>query len=281
MSHLSLISLVLTRISGFFIIWAGLWCAIAFPLFRKYAWRPFRPIASDQKLTLLVPLYLLAPIIVWGAQRVTGQSWPSIGVEWTTGSGRSLLYGWGLAVMGLLAIVLVKRGCHLVTFRIPADLTSSLPAQLRTVFTMLGLVPLALWLGGIEELVFRGWLQTQLEIVWSPIVAAVLGSGIFAIAHLIWDGRAGLKQQPGLFILGLVLVLARWADGGNLALAWGLHAGWVWGLAGLGEFMQPEPVANKPVWLTGITAQPLTDVFDMGLMGVTAGLIWITAFGLG
>lgn len=281
MSHISPISLVLTRIGGFFVIWAGLWCAIAFPLFRKYDWRPFRPIAPDQKLTLLVPLYLLAPIMVWGAQRVTGQSWRSIGVEWTMASGRSLLAGWGLAVMGLLVIVLVKRGCQLVTFRMPAEATRSMQARLRTALTVVGLVPLALWLGGIEELVFRGWLQTQLDMAWIPWVAAVLGSGVFAIAHLIWDGRAGLRQQPGLFVLGLVLVLARWADGGTLALAWGLHAGWVWGLACLGEFIQPEPVANKPVWLTGIAAQPLTDVFDMGLMGVTAGLIWVTAVGVG
>jgi len=146
---------------------------------------------------------------------------------------------------------------------------------------VLGFVPLALWLSGIEELVFRGWLQTQLDIAWSPFVAAMLGSGVFAIAHLIWDGQAGLKQQPGLFALGLVLVLARWVDDGNLALAWGLHAGWVWSLACLGEFIQPQPVAEKPVWLTGSTAQPLTDIFDLGLMAVTAGLIWVASSGLG
>jgi membrane protease YdiL (CAAX protease family) len=280
-NYLLTISLVFAQIVGFFLIWGGLWLAIAFPLFSKLGWRPLQPIASDQKLKLLIPLYLLAPLILWGALRVTHQSWESIGVELSGASGRSLLMGWSFAVVGLLAILIVKRGGQFVTFHLPPDITSSRQAQFSTVLTVLGLLPLALWLGGIEELVFRGWLQTQLEVAFAPWLAAVVGSGLFAIAHLLWDGRAGLRQQPGLWALGMVLVFARWLDGGSLALAWGLHAGWVWGLACMGEFIRPEPVPDKPVWLTGVAAQPLTDIFDLSLLGVTASLLWLTSTKLG
>lgn len=105
----------------------------------------------------------------------------------------------------------------------------------------------------------------------------MIASALFAVAHLVWEGREGWWQQPGLWLLGLVLVIACWADGGRIAIAWGLHAGWVSGLAYIGEFVQPTPVAEKPTWLTGRAAQPLTDVWDGGLLILTAVVVWFLA----
>lgn len=265
---------VVGRIFVFFVSWLGIWIAIAWPLFKKYHWRPFHPTDASQKLILLLPLYMTAPLIIGSANWLMHQSWASLGLVWSTHTVRSLAIGCGIAVSGLCLILLCKRSMQLISFSIAPDLFGSARAGGQTALAVGGLLLLALWIGGIEELVFRGWLQTQLATTFTPFLAATVSSGLFAIAHLIWDGRSGLRQQPGLFLLGWVLVIARWVDGDQLALAWGLHAGWVWGLACVGEFIKPQPIDTKPKWLTGFAAQPLTDVFDFALMAITAALIW-------
>lgn len=265
---------VIASIFLFLVAWCSAWVAIAWPLFKKYDWRPFQPTAPEQKLILLLPLYLLAPLSIWGANWALDQSWQSIGVLLDPAGARSLGLGFGIAAAGLFLLLFFKKSVRLISwnFRPLVDATPQKMGQ--RLLAIAGLLLLAVLIGGIEELVFRGWLQTQLEMAFSPWLAATIGSFLFAIAHLIWDGRAGLWQQPGLFLLGWVLVIARWADGGSIALAWGLHAGWVWGLACIGEFLQPQPIAGKPRWLTGRPAQPLTDALDIALMVLTAGLIW-------
>jgi hypothetical protein len=258
----------------FFGVWAIAWGAIAFPLIRKYEWRPFKPTAPSTKLILLLPLYLIAPFVIWGSNSILNQSWNVIGVFGDFSSVRSLVVGFVIAATGLFLLLLFKKNIGLITIDSSPQTDEQSPKLGQQFLAIVGLLLLAIWIGGIEELVFRGWLQTQLEIALIPWVAAMISSLIFAVAHLIWDGRAGLWQQPGLFLLGWVLVVARWASGGSIALAWGLHAGWVWGLACVGELIKPDPVSDKPIWLTGRAAQPLTDVLDIALMLITAGLVW-------
>ncbi|MBE7383189.1 MAG: CPBP family intramembrane metalloprotease [Leptolyngbya sp. SIO1E4] len=265
---------VLLTVLSFLVVWGAVWAAIAFPIFRKFNWRPFTILSPEKKLALLFPLYLLAPLMVWGANAFLGQSWSTIGLILTVKTVRSLIYGWGIAIVGLLLLLLLKTTLRLVTAKTGDDPTPPERTPPQSLLTLLGLLVLALWIGGIEELVFRGWIQTQLEITFIPWIAATISSTLFAMAHLIWDGRPGLWQQPGLWILGWVLVIARWADGGSLALAWGLHAGWVWGLACMGKFLQLQPADQKPTWLVGLPDQPLTSVLDLALMGATAGLVW-------
>ena len=264
----------LTIIAVFFLGWLGVWSIIAIPLGRKLAWQPFRPTPPEQKLALLLPLYSLAPISIAIANRQLGQTWADQGLLWTLDHAIGLLLGWCIAIAGLGLLLLGKRLLGLVTFPQSEMGSSPTPLSPNRLFTILGLLILGLAIGGIEEWVFRGWLQTQLELAFSPWYAAIAASVVFALAHLVWEGRPGLWQQPGLWLLGMVLVSARWADGGAIAIAWGLHAGWVTGLAYIGEFMQPLPVAGKPTWLTGRAAQPLTDVLDLTLLMVTAGLVW-------
>lgn len=254
--------------------WLGVWSVVAIPLGQKLGWRPFRATPPEQKLALLMPLYAIAPIAITIANRQLGQTWADQGLSGTVDSAIELLLGWSIAIAGLSALLWLKRRCGLITLPL-SEANVSLRASFTTqLLTGLGLLLLGLGIGGIEELVFRGWLQTQLELTFLPWVAAITASVIFALAHLVWEGRSGLWQQPGLWLLGMVLVSARWADGGAIAIAWGLHAGWVTGLAYIGEFLQPLPVADKPTWLTGRVAQPLTDIGDGILLVVTAGLIW-------
>lgn len=272
---------VLFTVPLFLAVWLSVWMAIAFPLVKKLQWRPFQIIAPEKKLILLMPLYLLAPLIVWGALVYLGQSWSEIGVIPAIRSVRSLAYGLGIAIGGIALLLGLKSIFQLFIPHQPENTSVTKPAEsklVRQTLAILGFLALGLWIGGIEELVFRGWLQTQLELAFTPWLAASIGSILFAVAHLVWDGRPGLWQQPGLWLLGWVLVIARWGDGGNLALAWGLHAGWVGSLAYISEFLKSQPVA-KNMWLLGRPGQPLTGGLDFLLMGVTAGLVWWNAGG--
>ena len=261
----------------FVVVWLSIWGVIAFPLIRKFQWRPFQPIVPEKKLLLLLPLYLLAPFVVWSAIILSQQSWSQIGVPLSPKSLYTLVYGIGIAIGGLSLTFAIKCGFQLVKLQQSEDTALSPPTQnIQTpkIFVLLGLLALGLWIGGIEELIFRGWIQTQLEESFSRWLAASIGSALFATAHLMWDGRSGLWQQPGLWVLGWVLVIARWADGGNLSLAWGLHAGWVGGLAYIDMFLKPQPAEQMPLWLVGRPNQPLTGGLDFLLMVVTAGLVW-------
>lgn len=259
----------------FLIVWTAAWSAIAFPLFKKFKWRPFQKTDPVRKLILLLPLYGIAPFIVWGANSRLQITWQTIGVEVSATSLRALLFGLGLSVLGLSLTLWLKQKSQFISLPVEEDEASN--SNLSTWqkgSAVLGFLLLGLWIGGIEELVFRGWLQTQLETALTPWIAASVGSFLFAIAHLVWDDLSGLWQQPGLFILGWVLVMTRWANGGNLAMAWGLHAGWVFSLAVLGEFIRPQPDLQKATWLTGRANQPLTDIWDVSLMAITAAVVW-------
>lgn len=274
----------LAIISGFLGGWLGLWGIVAIPLGLKLGWRPFRPTPPEQKLALLLPLYLLAPIVISFANQQLGQTWADQGWDWARASLIDGIWGWGIAIAGLSLLLLLKRRFGLISFAAPAIIPPAAGRHIiqgsgKHLLAMLGLGMLGTVIGGAEEIVFRGWLQTQLEMTASPWLAAVVASLLFALAHLIWDGPDGLWQQPGLWLLGMVLVWARWVDGGMIALAWGLHAGWVTGLAYIGEFVQPLPTADKPMWLTGRAQQPLTDVFDLALLLLTA--ILFTQFSMG
>ncbi len=265
----------LLLILAFLTTWLLLWSAIAWPLFLRFQWRPLQPTAPDQKLILLLPLYAIAPLLLWATLRFTHQSWATIG--WLgADAGRSLPLGFGIAILGLALLLGLKRITGTLSFHPAwsdtASRVGSVPMRLG--MTLVGIGVIAIGIAGVEELIFRGWLQTQLEGILAPWLAATLGSALFAIAHLLWDGKAGLWQQPGLWLLGWVLVVARWADGSSLALAWGLHAGWVWGLAVIATVLQPQVKGNWPIWWAGRTDQPLTSIGDLSLLGLTAAIIW-------
>jgi membrane protease YdiL (CAAX protease family) len=268
---------IVATIVVFFVGWLGAWSLLAIPLSQKFGWRPFQPTPPEQKLTLLLPLYVLAPVAIAIANRILHQTWADQGLVWAWRSVVEFGLGWGIAIAGLSVVLLVKRLSGLITLTVSDGNASQHSAWMGHWLPSLGLVVLGIFIGGSEELIFRGWLQTQLALALSPWGAALIGSGLFALAHLIWDGSDGVWQQPGLWLLGMVLVVARWADGGAIAIAWGLHAGWVTGLAYIGEFVRPSPVAAKPTWLTGRAAQPLTDVWDCSLLILTAVLVWYLA----
>jgi len=144
----------------------------------------------------------------------------------------------------------------------------------RLISLSIPLLVLGLWVGLTEEALFRGVFFTQLQQDYPFWGAAIISSIIFALLHLLWERSATIPQLPGLFLMGIILVIARWADGGNLGLAWGLHAAWVWGLASLDAAELLTYPESSPDWGVGIGKQPLAGMAGIGCLLVTGLVLW-------
>lgn len=252
---------------AFFALWGALWLPALWPLARRWQWRPGRVLPPMQRLALLGSLYLWVPLLVWGWAYWRGEA--------------PVSYGWVLDGRAFAGLALgVAAGA--------SELALARGLQLRWGWARWQggeaarwgqagpLLVLALAIAAVEEIVFRGLLY-QLWLDRGVLAAAVLSSALFAIAHGLWDGRAVLRQLPGLVLMGLVLVLARAVAGGNLGLACGLHAGWVWGLATLDATQSVVSTAAAPRWATG-GEQPLAGAIGLGCLaiaGLVLGGVWL------
>ncbi len=125
-----------------------------------------------------------------------------------------------------------------------------------------------------EELFFRGWILTELEVDYSPKVALWSSSAVFAALHFIKplsDILTQLPQFAGLWLMGMVLAVAKRSEGQRLGIAVGLHAGMI-GVIYLVNVGQLIHHRNPRVsdWITGIYGLP-----NAGLIGITglAGLL--------
>jgi uncharacterized protein len=258
----------LLKVVAFFIAWAALWLPLAIPIATLVKWRPPNPLALEQKLPLVASLYLIAPLVVWGASWVDGVSFSDYGLDWELTVLLSLGKGLGLGILSLLALFIGQwiLGC----------LDWQVENLQRLGRPLLPVLLIALWLGLIEELVFRGFLINELQQHYSLWIAAVLSSIIFALLHLLWEQKDTLPQLPGLGLMGIVLVLARWADNGSLGLAWGLHAGWIWGLACLDAAELISYTGKSPTWVTGLGEKPLAGLAGfLCLLGVGGLLFFV------
>jgi membrane protease YdiL (CAAX protease family) len=118
---------------------------------------------------------------------------------------------------------------------------------------------LVLGVGFAEELVFRGWLMGELELLAGPRRALSLQARIFALVHPWYrffdhadlpHGLAVLALIIGMILLGTVLGLQRKVDGGLLWGAIGLHGGLVGGWFALEKGLL-EISPDAPSWLIG------------------------------
>lgn len=245
-----------SAIVRFFAIWIGLWLPIAISIAIKLKWHPPQPLTLKQKLPLLASLYAIAPIVLW---RFAGWSNPPFalyGLPWHSSVLAALGVGLVAGVGGIGGLMAIEIGLGWVKVAID-------PAQIAPVALLTPLI-LGLWVGMTEELIFRGLLLNLLQAEFSQWAAAAIASVIFALLHLVWEGSANLPQLPGLWLMGMVLSFARWTDGGQIGLAWGLHAGWIWAIASLeatGAIAYPQ---GNLAYLTGLGGKPLAG--GMGLL---------------
>lgn len=245
----------LVKVAVFFIAWAALWLPLAIPIAIGLQWHPFKPLTAAQKLPLVAALYLIAPLILWGVAWVEGVSFSEYGLDWNVRILSSL--GLGL-VLGVLSLAIAFGLEGIVGW---IEWQGRNWQQLGKVW--LPILLLGLWIGITEELIFRGFLLNELQQDYSLWIAALISSAIFAGLHLIWEQQDTLPQLPGLWLMGMVLVLARGVDNGSLGLAWGLHAGWIWGLTCLQEAQLISYTDKGPTWIIGFGKNPLA-----GLVGV-------------
>lgn len=253
----------LLQVMIFFVAWIGCWLPMVI-LWAIAIDGPFK--IETQKLPLLVSLYLIAPLVLSGANWITGASFSDYGFTWNLGILRSLGLGFSWGVLGLAVLFGIQTALGWLTWQ---------QVEVRQlVSVLLPTLLLALGISGIEELVFRGFLLTKLQQDYSVGVAAVSSSLIFALLHLIWERRETTPQLPGLWLMGMVLVLARFIDGGSLGLAWGLHTGWVWAIASLDTAQLITYTGISSEWVTGKNGKPLAGAAGILCLLATGAIFW-------
>jgi len=209
--------------------------ALAFP-----GWRPDQVDLAGAALALVLLLLSLP----WRLSQAWGctSPWRRLGVRVRARAGIGAFLG-GLAkaallLAGVVAVALLSGMAHWTG-------QLGLPQLLNALALLLGV-------GFAEELLFRGWLWGELEVLLGGRRATALQAGLFALVHP-WYQLPAL-QAIGLLIglvgLGLVLARQRRCDGGCLWGAVGLHGGLVGGWFALQSgLLQLVPTA--PAWLIG------------------------------
>ncbi|MFM6203069.1 MAG: lysostaphin resistance A-like protein, partial [Dolichospermum sp.] len=200
-------------VMAFFMLWLICWLPLVAILAIIGNWQIHKSLSPEQKVPLLVSLYLLVPLILWEFQRLNLGSFSDYGLVAKVSIFRSLFIGFGLGVF-ILAIVFFCQIC-LGWCYLEKPNIKFIPSSFLTIFLV------AWFVGGIEELVFRGFLLTKLEQNYSIWLAAIISSLVFAILHLVWEQKETIPQLPGLWLMAMVLVLATLVDGHNLGIAWG------------------------------------------------------------
>ena len=118
--------------------------------------------------------------------------------------------------------------------------------------SLLNALLLCFGVGLAEELIFRGWLWTELNLIIGSDRGAIAQAGIFSLVHTRFN--IGLLSMSGLliglFLLGIVLAKQRQADQGSLWGCIGLHGGLVagWFLLEKGIL---QLAVDAPAWLVG------------------------------
>ncbi|MEG4217084.1 type II CAAX endopeptidase family protein [Microcoleus sp. Pol14C6] len=269
----------IVKIILFFSTWMVVWLPAAIVLAIALKWHPPQPL-GNKKLPLLASLYLIVPFILWATSWIENTSFAHWGWDWQPAVLMSLMRGLGLGIISLVILFCLQLTAGWIELQIGQNSTETgekiinfwglifNPASLLTLL-------LALWISATEELIFRGCLQTILQQDYSLLIAAALASFIFAIAHLIWAANETLPQLPGLWLMGMVLTLARIADNGSLGLAIGIHAAWIWGITTVDTEGAIKPTSSVPEWITGIAAKPLAGAAGILLLLATAAVLSI------
>lgn len=248
--------------------WIGFWLPWAVLLAWWLKW-DFKSLPNDtQKLPLILSLYGIAPLMLWAMTQIEPASFAQYGLKIEGHLWRSLLVGLGLAGSGLAIVFALETAWGWIEWK--RDRIPSLISLLLPIFAV------AIAIGGIEELIFRGFMVSELNLDYSLYIAAIISSIIFALLHLVWEQKQTLPQLPGLFLMGLVLTLAYQVDGHSIGLAWGLHAGWIWGLTCLNNSGIMVYTPKGSPWLIGWYQQPLAGLMGVLCLLATAGVIYLT-----
>ncbi len=252
----------------FLVVWGAYWLPIALPLAIGLRWRPFQSATLRQKLPLLLTLYATAPLALFTVEAIAART--IFGELAQSSVLMSAGLGFVLGLFGLAILFLVQVKLSWLQLK-PATTTA------RTIAKAVCLSgALAIGVGLIEEVIFRVFLIDQLSSSFSLWLSAIISSLAFAFLHLIWDWRNTRLQLPGLWLMGMVLALAYTVDGFSVGLPWGLHSGWIFGMALSEIWGALSPTGQVSLWITGQEGLPLTGVGSLFFLLGTAGTLWLT-----
>ncbi|ABX09551.1 CPBP family intramembrane glutamic endopeptidase [Prochlorococcus marinus] len=137
-------------------------------------------------------------------------------------------------------------------------------------------IALGIGVGLAEELIFRGWLLEEMNLIFGFRWGIFIQAAIFSLSHTPFSfGVIGaLSVSFGLFLLGIVLAIRKRLDGGSLISCISLHGGLVgiWFLLNEGLI---SLLPNTPSLLFGpggLTPNPIG-----GLIAIVA-LLWTIWF---
>jgi membrane protease YdiL (CAAX protease family) len=276
---------VLARLGIFTLILLIIWLPIALP---------FYLLLDDQNLiSIITSIFLYTEFIIllkWWGNTVYQQ--PKIlqqyGLVFSRRNGRGLLQGLAIGLISLSGLFLLEGWFGWLIWQTPSP-------NFPWIILEGGVLGLAVAFA--EELLFRGWLLSELERDLSNTVALWVNSLIFASLHFIKplaDIIYTLPQFFGLLILGIILVLGRRIGYINfsetnsiknpiknsmsrpsplLGLPMGIHGGLVWGyyLINVGNLV--KYVGTVPTWVTGIHNNPLAGIMGLSILGAIA--LWL------
>lgn len=223
-------------------------------------------LGQSAELGLGILLYLAFVLEVgWWGRRVWGLMHPYRSYGLIPMNIGEFLCGLAIALGSFSALLLLQVGLGWLRVQ-EVDL---LPAIGSGAITALGV-------GFAEELLFRGWLLTELEQDLSPSFALWANSLIFAVLHFLKPLEVILQtwvQFPGLVLLGVILVWMRRITGGRLSMAIALHSGLVWAYYIVNTTQWMVPNGTVPDWLTGIGGNPLAGLIGLTFLGGMALMV--------
>lgn len=227
---------------------------------------PARGMVVDTLIVLLVAVAVGSMLLVFGERR----PWHQLGLALQRRTPRDVLVGLLVPCAALLLVVgflALTRG--VVYGRDSGSLGGWLAGTAQLLLVLA--IPAA-----AEEALFRGYPFQKLVEAVGPVIATVLASAGFAIAH---------RHNPGvnafalinIFVAGVMLSLA-FLKTRSLWFATAVHLGWNWQMAGpldlpvsgLELFDAPlyEPVRLGTPWITGGSFGP-----EGGIAGLLALLL--------
>lgn len=244
-----------SKILVFFGLWTILWLPIAYVVSRLIHWDLNQLLTPKQKISLLLSLYSLAPLILGWKIATKNLSFAELGLGINFNILASIFFGLLISLISLIIIFALETMLNLVVWR-RENFKKLVPL-------LLPILSFSILISVIEESVFRGYIFSTLLVDNYLWFAAISSSILFAVLHLIWERENTVPQIPGLWLMGMILLGARLANQDHIYLAIGLHAGWIWGLTCI-DSAKLLTYRYKNHWFTGIKQQPLA-----GLAGIT------------